>query len=231
MDWIRTSLMASLTLHVAMLLFFHPHSQEPANSITWQGKAKTLSVHMLSASPPTSPTADTAKPKTRLPVSKTGEHPPAIRSEGRTAPRPTKPVVPRPVHKTRQEIRKATGNNQGKERQDNEEGSATRNTLQPVTGNGVDEMAAYAARLRREIESHKRYPVQARQAHISGVVNIRFTVQDDGNLTDPHIIASSGNRTLDAAALRAIRQSGSVGPRPQNFGRSVNITIRFTLKP
>ncbi len=120
--------------------------------------------------------------------------------------------------------------NRGQDRQESEKGIAAQTSQRTTIGSGNDEKAAYAARLRSEIESHKRYPQRVKQAHAGGIVNVRFNFGDDGSLADPQLVSSSGNRDLDNVALQAVRQSNAVGPRPSGFGRSASVNIRFSLR-
>jgi len=49
-----------------------------------------------------------------------------------------------------------------------------------------------------------KYPANALAAHIQGSVQIEATVNRDGIVVDPKVL--SGDRTLAAAALEAVRQ-------------------------
>ena len=49
-----------------------------------------------------------------------------------------------------------------------------------------------------------KYPANALAAHIQGVVQIEATIDRDGKVVNPKVL--SGDRTLAAAALEAVRQ-------------------------
>ncbi|PRM15697.1 transport protein TonB [Haemophilus influenzae] len=106
------------------------------------------------------------------------------------------------------------------------------NSNAQVAGSGTDtsEMAAYRSAIRREIESHKRYPTRAKIMRKQGKVSVSFNVGADGSLSGARITKSSGDESLDKAALDAINVSRSVGARPAGFPSSLNVQISFTLQ-
>lgn len=106
------------------------------------------------------------------------------------------------------------------------------NSNAQVAGSGTDtsEMAAYRSAIRREIESHKRYPTRAKIMRKQGKVSVSFNVGADGSLSGAKVIKSSGDESLDKAALDAINVSRSVGARPAGFPSSLNVQISFTLQ-
>ncbi|MGP2836195.1 energy transducer TonB, partial [Serratia nevei] len=237
------SLLISTALHGAvMLMFLYVTVSEPANSVVLQGKVAALTIHMVSASLSETARDEPAEPAhlataqgedkvPPLPSNTLGRHHPIATKLGRkTVLKRSKPLAQREKSEDSPTVKTGQHANRGQDRQESEEGIAVQTSQLPMIGSGADENAAYAARLRSEIESHKRYPLRARQARSGGVVSVRFNVKDDGRLTDPQLISSSGNQDLDKAALLAVQQSNSVGPRPQSFSRSVNVKINFVLK-
>ncbi|BEM31128.1 protein TonB [Serratia marcescens] len=233
------SLLASTALHgAALLVLLGMTTGEPANSQALQGKTAALTLHMVSASSPApspdSPTErllPTSQREDPLPVNDRGRRQSAATKPPRkTTPPQKKTPTSRPASALSPVAAAGQSANRGQDRQESEEGIAAQTSQRPMIGSGDDEKAAYAARLRSEIESHKRYPQRAKQARTGGVVNVRFNVGDDGSLTDPQLVSSSGNRDLDNAALQAVRQSNAVGPRPPGFGRSASVNIRFSLR-
>lgn len=106
------------------------------------------------------------------------------------------------------------------------------NSNAQVAGSGTDtsEMAAYRSAIRREIESHKRYPTRAKIMRKQGKVSVSFNVGADGSLSGAKVTKSSGDESLDKAALDAINVSRSVGARPAGFPSSLNVQISFTLQ-
>ncbi|WP_455817233.1 TonB family protein [Pseudomonas cerasi] len=230
------SLLASSSLHgAALLALFFITRGEPANSQALQGKTATLTFHMVSASSPVSSTEVSDWTPQPAPQREGPLPPLPVDDRVRRQPATAKPPRQRPAQKkprTTSAPAAAAGHStsRGQDRQESEEGIAAQTSQRLMIGSGDDEKAAYAARLRSEIESHKHYPQRAKQARSGGVVNVRFNIEKDGSLTDPQLISSSGNRDLDNAALQAVRQSNSIGPRPGDFGRTASVTIRFSLR-
>lgn len=235
------SLLASTALHgAALLVLLSMTTGEPANSQALQGKTTALTLHMVSASSPApspdspverqQPTLQGENPLPQLPANDRGQwKSAAAKPQRKTTPPQKKPPTPRTTSALPLAETIGQSANQGKDRQESDEGIAAQTSQQPMIGGGNDEKATYAARLRSEIESHKHYPPRAKQARAGGVVNVRFNVGDDGSLTDPQLVSSSGNRDLDNAALQAVRQSNAIGPRPPGFGHSASVNIRFSL--
>ncbi|HHF4492256.1 TPA: TonB family protein [Haemophilus influenzae] len=106
------------------------------------------------------------------------------------------------------------------------------NSNAQVAGSGTDtsEIAAYRSAIRREIESHKRYPTRAKIMRKQGKVSVSFNVGADGSLSGAKVTKSSGDESLDKAALDAINVSRSVGTRPAGFPSSLSVQISFTLQ-
>lgn len=109
--------------------------------------------------------------------------------------------------------------------------SATNSNAQ-VAGSGTDtsEMAAYRSAIRREIERHKRYPTRAKMMRKQGKVSVSFNVGPDGSLSGARVTQSSGDESLDNAALEAVNSARPVGARPSGFPSGLNVPISFTLQ-
>lgn len=109
--------------------------------------------------------------------------------------------------------------------------SATNSNAQ-VAGSGTDtsEMAAYRSAIRREIERHKRYPTRAKMMRKQGKVSVSFNVGPDGSLSGARVTQSSGDESLDNAALEAVNSARPIGARPSGFPSGLNVPISFTLQ-
>jgi protein TonB len=68
------------------------------------------------------------------------------------------------------------------------------------------------------INSHVRYPASARREHVEGTVGYALILSPAGELLDVKVTKSSGNDSLDAAALEAIRASAPFGKLPDLGG-------------
>ena len=104
------------------------------------------------------------------------------------------------------------------------------NGVQGGSGTNTDELNAYRAAIRREIERHKRYPARAKMMRKQGVVSVSFSVGADGSLSGGRVTNSSGDESLDNAALEAVRSARPVGPKPAGFTSSVSVPISFTIQ-
>jgi len=104
------------------------------------------------------------------------------------------------------------------------------NGVQGGSGTNTDELNAYRAAIRREIERHKRYPARAKMMRKQGVVSVSFSVGADGSLLGERVTNSSGDESLDNAALEAVRSARPVGPKPAGFASSVSVPISFTIQ-
>ncbi|MFU2088886.1 energy transducer TonB family protein [Avibacterium avium] len=97
-------------------------------------------------------------------------------------------------------------------------------------GTSSDELNAYRNALRREIERHKRYPQRAKMMRKQGVVTISFSIANDGSLLNASVQKSSGNADLDNAALSAVKNAKSIGPKPAGLASSMSVPINFTIR-
>ena len=104
------------------------------------------------------------------------------------------------------------------------------NGVQGGSGANTDELNAYRAAIRREIERHKRYPARAKMMRKQGIVSVSFSVGTDGSLSGERVTNSSGDESLDNAALEAVRSARPVGPKPAGFTSSVSVPISFTIQ-
>ncbi|NHB93130.1 energy transducer TonB [Photorhabdus cinerea] len=160
----------------------------------------------------------------------------------RNKPQPQKkPVEDRQPKLAERESKSATEQNRtvqtadhsqaaGKDVADSQAGARQATTSQPMIGLGSDDLQGYQSALRREIEKHKRYPRRAKKMKQQGTVQVRFSLLDSGDLTNPQLVQSSGADELDRAALAAIQQARSVGMKPANLPRELTLAIEFNLK-
>ncbi|UCB55778.1 MAG: energy transducer TonB [Thiotrichales bacterium] len=59
--------------------------------------------------------------------------------------------------------------------------------------------------LHTEISAHKQYPYLARRQRREGVATVEFVLRPDGSILNPRLVHSSRTRSLDKAALDAVR--------------------------
>jgi periplasmic protein TonB len=83
------------------------------------------------------------------------------------------------------------------------------------------------------LEHHKRYPAVARDRHEQGVVQLAFSLDQQGHVTSSHIAKSSGYEALDHETLELVKRAEPF-PAPPSGGLpgSINLTlpIRFNLR-
>jgi periplasmic protein TonB len=99
-------------------------------------------------------------------------------------------------------------------------------------GRNRSRMVAWGAEIRARIERKKRYPVAAQSRGQVGVVRVALSVRRSGVLQQVRIVGSSGQKLLDRAALRAVRDAAPFPRSPKEiFGKVFKFTlaVRFSL--
>ncbi len=142
-------------------------------------------------------------------------------------PPPVKTVVdrkpPRPVQAQRQAERQV-------ERRPPTREAGIRTAAAPstlVSGASAASSAAWRSRLVAYLQGRLRYPSGTPS---TGAAGVSFSVSRGGQVLSASLSRSSGNPTLDAAALAVVR--GAVPPPPSDYtgALSFNIPIRFTQR-
>lgn len=86
----------------------------------------------------------------------------------------------------------------------------------------------YLQRLREKIEGVWRYPPDAAARGVYGDLYVRFTIRKDGRLGAVELVRTSGHRSLDDAAIRALREAEPFWPLPEEWNKDgITITGRF----
>jgi periplasmic protein TonB len=67
------------------------------------------------------------------------------------------------------------------------------------------------------------YPEQARQQKVFGSLKLSVSIRADGSLESVEVSKSSGQRILDAAAMRIVRLAAPYSPLPPNITKDVDI--------
>ncbi|MFN3396559.1 MAG: energy transducer TonB, partial [Thermodesulfovibrionales bacterium] len=76
---------------------------------------------------------------------------------------------------------------------------------------------SYMQRLKDKIEGIWRYPPEAAERGIYGDLYIRFTIKKNGRLGDIELLRTSGYRSLDEAAMKALRDAEPFWPLPEEW--------------
>jgi len=77
---------------------------------------------------------------------------------------------------------------------------------------------AYLRRLKERIESIWIYPPDAATRGIYGDLVIKFTIKKNGSLGVAELVRTSGHKSLDDAALRALKEAEPFWPIPDEWG-------------
>ncbi len=88
--------------------------------------------------------------------------------------------------------------------------------------------ASYAALVAGEIRRHRHYPPAAREANVTGVVVVAFTVGPGGTIVSHSIVRSSGHGILDGA-VRSMMGAVRLPPPPGGVFTS-SIPVRFETR-
>lgn len=88
---------------------------------------------------------------------------------------------------------------------DSGEKAVSRSTNAALHNNSIIEL------LHSKISEHKQYPYLARRQRREGVARVEFVLFPDGSINDAHLVHSSRTRSLDNAAINAVK---SIEPFP-----------------
>lgn len=80
-----------------------------------------------------------------------------------------------------------------------------------------DLLFSFMKRFRDNIYNVWNYPAAAAERQQQGTCLLRITVDRRGNVLDVQLLESSGHRSLDEEAMRAVRQGASYGPLPRAY--------------
>ena len=149
-----------------------------------------------------------ASHKARLQAQKNtkSKHPAIVKRTPAPVKRP-KPIV-KPKHPARPSPAKVASNNPHLEKQ-------------------------YEQGIRQRIEQRKVYPRRAKRMRKQGVVKVAFTINRNGIISKLRILKSSGVKSLDQAALKAVRKVGRFPAIPAGIRKqslSYNIPISYHIR-
>ena len=87
----------------------------------------------------------------------------------------------------------------------------------------MDAQYLYEWRARMERIGNQNYPAEARRLGLQGVVLMLVAINADGTLHDVQIRKSSGNKILDAAAIRRVKLAAPFAPLTQEMRKDTDI--------
>lgn len=86
----------------------------------------------------------------------------------------------------------------------------------------------YMQRLKEKIEGIWRYPSDAAEKGLFGDLYIKFTIKKNGKLGTVELVRTSGHKSLDDAAIRALKDAEPYWPLPDEWGKDgLTITGHF----
>lgn len=89
----------------------------------------------------------------------------------------------------------------------------------------------FLARLLAQLNRYKRYPAEARKAHVEGVVMLHFVMEPNGTVRSFEISKSSGRPVLDSEALSLIQRAQPLPALPAGMDKlDAVVPIEFSLE-
>ena len=181
---------------------------------------------LLPEPPSSAPTPEPAKPVPPDPPVRPPIHPPVAAA-------PVRPPQPRPARPTQPSVRSPPLLSPAPPGPTQAAAPVMRSEVPvapPPTAVAVS--GSWRSALASWLQSHKRYPDEARRQREEGQVTVRFTVSRDGQLTEAQIVRGSGSDILDRAALATLRD-GRAPPFPADMPQqqvTTTVTIRYRLE-
>jgi protein TonB len=100
----------------------------------------------------------------------------------------------------------------------------------PAAGTRGVSPAKWQAQLMAHLERLKRYPPGAQRRREEGVAQVRFTIDDDGNVRSAQLVRSSGHDELDQAVLALVQRASPVPAPPPGAPREIVAPVRFDVR-
>lgn len=156
--------------------------------------------------------------------------------EARKVAKPARPKADKQDRQERQATTPAAGNADANSRKG--AATATENaTAQDQgagrsneAGNGWFDKSNYNGRVYSRLKRMIRYPGEAQRRQVGGTARVAFTIGANGQLGGLRLLASSGDSSLDAAALDTVRRAAPFPPLPRNSGLNslaISVPLRF----
>jgi TonB family protein len=92
-----------------------------------------------------------------------------------------------------------------------------------------DQKTHFKQQLRAEIEKHKSYPVISRRLGQTGIVEVAFTLLEDGHIINVRLSRPSPFERLNESAINAVKKVHKFFPIPREWGEN-KMDILVSLK-
>ena len=108
--------------------------------------------------------------------------------------------------------------------------------MEPITAelkDATQSLTEFLQSIREKIKRSQRYPRSVRTLDDDSEAHVQFTIRRDGSLVNAKVVASSGSKSLDAAALSAVRDAAPYPSFPEGqegLMLRLEIPIAFQLK-
>jgi len=79
----------------------------------------------------------------------------------------------------------------------------------------------YSQAVRQSVAARRIYPLSAKRKGLRGTAVVGFSISSDGHLLSSSILRSSGAKSLDRAALSAVKKASPFRPFPQEIKKQV----------
>jgi protein TonB len=99
---------------------------------------------------------------------------------------------------------------------------------QTASGVGSVSSANWQSQLMAHLERRKRYPPGAQARGERGIVYVRFTIDESGNVLSANLVRSSGHAELDQEVLSLVRKASPVPAPPPGVQRDIIAPVRFS---
>ena len=100
----------------------------------------------------------------------------------------------------------------------------------PASASTAKPSAEFEAKLRDAVQAAVRYPSAAKIMRLTGHVRLGFLYQD-GVVSNPRVLVSSGQAMLDRAALAALNDTNFPAAPAELKGHALNLEIVVTFSP
>ena len=92
------------------------------------------------------------------------------------------------------------------------------------------EQDSYISELQKRIQSEERYPVEARKRGISGVIDVGFRLNKEGQIVEIHSNSPEKPTLLIEAALAAVKAAAPFPAPPAGISTDFRIPVDFKIK-